>query len=160
MEGSILQLCTRKKMSSRVPLIVNIGIKGKTIMSTRSAWYDSCLKVEKEGELYIKNTFGKTERMRVPLREIVKCGENDFMKNFSLEHCDNKIQSEHQIEILSRQLINYGKRCFCFCLFFLIKVMVGQYFPFQGNNCYFLSKRNADIIPRSILHLGNRKKGR
>lgn len=40
--------------------------------------------------------------MRVPLTEIVKCGgKGDFMKKFTLEDPDSKIQSEHQMEILN-----------------------------------------------------------
>lgn len=122
--------------------MVDTGIEEKTVTSTGCTWHDFCLHVEKEGELNIKNTFGKTERMRVPLTEIVKCGgESDFMRKFTLEHCDSKIQSEHQMEILSRQLINYGDEL----LFFFIKVMVGKYFTFQGDKCYFPSKRNTDV---------------
>lgn len=47
--------------------------------------------------------------MRVPLTEIVKCGgKSDIMKKFTLEDPDNKIQSEHQMEILNLRLVNYG----------------------------------------------------
>lgn len=109
--------------------MVDTGIEEKTVTSTGCTWHDFCLHVEKEGELNIKNTFGKTERMRVPLTEIVKCGgESDFMRKFTLEHCDSKIQSEHQMEILSRQLINYGDELF----FFFYKSDGRKIFYFPG----------------------------
>lgn len=78
-------------------------------MSTGHSWHGPRLNVEREGQLNIKDTLGKTERMRVPLTEIVTCGgESDFMKKFSLDYIDNKMQSEHQMEILNRQLTSYG----------------------------------------------------
>lgn len=120
----------------------NTGREEKTVMSTRCTWRDSCLNEEKDGELNIKNTSGQPDRIRVPLTGTVKHeAEYDFMKNFTLEHCDNKIQPEQQMEILSRQLINHGDEL----VFFLIKVIVGKYFTFQRDTCYFLSKRNTDV---------------
>jgi len=63
----------------------------------------------KRGRIKHQRHFSKNERMRVPLTEIVKCGgKSDFMKKFTLEDPDSKIQSEHQMEILNMQLINYG----------------------------------------------------
>lgn len=67
--------------------------------------------MDTKGDLNIKDTVGKTEREGATNRNgKVWRKKSDFMENFT-KYFDHKLQSEHQMKILSRQFINYGNTC-------------------------------------------------